>query len=214
MASMFNNCDMLKDVPVFNTSSVTNFNNMFYGCYSLKVAPAFDTHSGTSFNSMFSTCHSLEEIPQYDISHATDVSMMFSACNGLEYIDISSYDFSSVTNAGSFLNNAYLIGGGNLYLPGINKFPVAGIPVGSSTSSATFGVNAGSSDYAAYNAVNIIITEDSGMIPVQGNAKNAFGSSQYGPFVYVPDSLYATYTANSNWSQLGTRLRKISDLPA
>jgi surface protein len=73
MSGMFYGCSGLKEVPLFDTSKVTDMYDMFYGCSGLKEIPHLDTSKVTDMNNMFSNCSSLEYIlenfPLYDWSN-------------------------------------------------------------------------------------------------------------------------------------------------
>jgi len=58
-ANMFQNCNSLTTVPLFDTSNVTSMNSMFSYCTSLTTVPLFDTSNVTNMNSMFIYCTSL-----------------------------------------------------------------------------------------------------------------------------------------------------------
>jgi surface protein len=106
--SMFQNCYALKEIPLLETSNVTDMNTMFSSCYSLKTIPKLDTRRVTSINSMFLSS-GIESIPNLDLSSVTSatdafssssirridylnmprcttVNSIFSGCNSLNYI--------------------------------------------------------------------------------------------------------------------------------
>jgi surface protein len=61
---MFYRCKSLKEVPLFNTSEVTNMRIMFQGCSSLTEVPKLDTSKVKDMHNMFAGCSSLENIPE------------------------------------------------------------------------------------------------------------------------------------------------------
>lgn len=197
----FDYCYSLLEVS-FDTSNVTNFSYAFRNCASLTTAPQLDTSSGTNFDRMFAGCTSLTSIPQLDTSGVTNFANMFDGCYSLTKADFSGYDFSSATNMGAFTgSNTYLDGGGKIYLPNKDKFPVAGI----------LGTNAFTMKEDNTNPINYIISDTSGMIPLQTNGTSIFGTAAY-VYVYVPDDLLATYQADAYWATLGARLKGLSEL--
>jgi len=199
----FDYCYSLSEVSL-DTSNGTNFQYMFRNCASLTTIPQLDTSSGTNFDRMFAGCASLTTIPQLDTSDGTNFANMFDGCYSLTKADFSGYDFSSATNMGAFTgSDTYLDGGGKIYLPNKDKFPAAGI----------LGTNAFTMNEDNSNPINYIISDASGMIPLQANGTSIFGTSAY-VYVYVPDALLATYQADTYWSTLGTRLKGFSDLPS
>ena len=84
----------------FDTSSVTNMNNMFKGCISLKTLDLsnFNTSSVTSMAYMFAGCRSLHtlDLSNFNTSSATDMNNMFVSCSSLKYLIISNFNFDKV----------------------------------------------------------------------------------------------------------------------
>jgi surface protein len=68
MLSMFQGCQLLQSVPLFDTSSVTIMQQMFQGCNSLQSVPLFDTISVTNMINMFQGCNSLQSVPLFNTS--------------------------------------------------------------------------------------------------------------------------------------------------
>ena len=69
------------DLSSWNTSKVTNMQNMFGSCKKLKtvkIGTAFDTSSVTTMDSMFNNCLVLENIPAFNASKVTNFGGMFS----------------------------------------------------------------------------------------------------------------------------------------
>lgn len=196
----FAKCYSLESAEL-DTSNNTSCYGMFQGCSSLTIAPQVDTSNSTRVDSMFNGCSSLIAVPQLDTSSVTNFQSMFEKCSSLTEINLAGYDFSGSTNMANFFGNAYLDGGGNIYLPNKDKFPANGI-------SATFSITEANS-----NPINYIISDTSAMIPLKSNATTTFGSNTY-VYVYVPDALLATYQADTHWATLGTRLKGLSDLPS
>lgn len=83
MLLAFSGCNLLREVPFFNTANATTFANAFQNCFSLVKLPQFDTGNSTSFASTFSGCSSLAYIPPMNTSKATTVSGMFASCASL-----------------------------------------------------------------------------------------------------------------------------------
>jgi len=71
------------DISSFDTSNVTNMNNMFWGASSLKEL----------------------DLSSWNTSRATRMSGMFSHASSLTDLDISSFDTSNVTNMNSMFSN-------------------------------------------------------------------------------------------------------------
>ena len=93
---MFQNFNMLSEIPQLDTSNVTNMSDMFYRCTSLTTIPQLDTSKVTNMYGMFDNCSSLTTIPQLDTSNVTNMNNMFDNCSSLT--TIPQLDTSNVTN--------------------------------------------------------------------------------------------------------------------
>lgn len=93
---MFSNCSNLTEVPLFDTSKVTNTQGMFYYCNQLTSVPEFDTSSVTNMSNMFYNCRKLISVPEYDTSNVTNMSNLFKGCSELESIPL--FDTSKVSD--------------------------------------------------------------------------------------------------------------------
>jgi surface protein len=74
---MFDSCNALETIPLFNTAAVTNMASMFQSCFSLKSVPALVTTAVTSagnFSSMFNLCTSLSRIQAKDFRFSFSIS--------------------------------------------------------------------------------------------------------------------------------------------
>ena len=96
MMSMFSSCASLTTVPLFNTQNVTNMMSMFYYCASLTTVPLFNTQNVTNMMSMFYYCASLTTVPLFNTQNVTDIMGMFFKCINLTELPI--FDIRSVTN--------------------------------------------------------------------------------------------------------------------
>ena len=85
-SNMFQNCESLTEVPLFDTSNGTNFNGMFSGCENLTTIPQLNVSNGTNFSYMFNYCRNLTTIPQLDVSNGTNFSGMFRYCDSLKEV--------------------------------------------------------------------------------------------------------------------------------
>ena len=106
MCQMFSMCSKLKTVPLLNTSKVTNMECMFDYCYALEEIPKFDTSKVTTMSQMFYNCNNLKTIPLLDMSNVSRASQMFAA-SGIEHVP--ELDVSKMSNTGmsSFFSNVY-----------------------------------------------------------------------------------------------------------
>ena len=111
---VFADCFKLEhiDFSGWDTSSATTFDGMFNDCISLKELDVsdFDTQNATNFHQFFEGCQSLTTIKgmeNWDTSKVTNTSEMFYN-NGkdmhLEYVDLSSFDTSSLTTTYSMFS--------------------------------------------------------------------------------------------------------------
>ena len=97
------------DVTNWDTSKVTNMNDMFEGCSSLTTLDVsnFDTSNVTSMSSMFYNCKSLAtlDVSRFDTSKVTNMKSMFDFCTSLVSLDASSWNTSKVANMNRMFYN-------------------------------------------------------------------------------------------------------------
>lgn len=67
----------IKEMPLIDTSEITNFWDFFKDCNSLTEIPQIDTSKATSMYCMFYNCKNLKSIPLLDASNVTNISNMF-----------------------------------------------------------------------------------------------------------------------------------------
>ena len=103
--NMFNYCEKLTDVPLFDTSKVTTMSYIFENCKSLTDVPLFDTSNVTSMNYMFNNCEKLTTIPQFDTSKCTNMSTMLGGCTNLE--TLPPLNCSSINSSNNYPLNSY-----------------------------------------------------------------------------------------------------------
>jgi len=134
MQQMFQNCSSLTslDVSGFDVSSVSNMASMFHTCSSLTSLDvnSFDTFSVTNMASMFQTCSSLTslDLSGFNTSSVTNMSNMFRTCTSLTSLDVSSFDTSSVTNMASMFE----------YCSSLTGLQISGWDVSSVTNGTSF----------------------------------------------------------------------------
>ena len=80
MEMMFNRCFALTSVPLFDTGNVTNMSYMVNSCTVLTSVPTFNTSKVTTMEAMFSYCSNLTTVPLFDTSNVTNMNGMFSEC--------------------------------------------------------------------------------------------------------------------------------------
>lgn len=73
MADLFENCDALTKVALFDTSNVTEMRYMFNFCRSLTEIPLFDTSNVKTFQNFCHGCMQLKYIPLLNTDHAGEL---------------------------------------------------------------------------------------------------------------------------------------------
>lgn len=76
------------EIPMFDTSEVTDMRDMFRDCYNLTSVPLFDTSKVTSMLDMFTNCVKLINVPQFDTSNVNAMSWMFTNCFDLTTVPL------------------------------------------------------------------------------------------------------------------------------
>lgn len=102
---MFQNCDTLEQVPLFDTSNATNMQYMFYECISLKNIPAFDTSKNTNFSSFAYHCLGLTEIPSLNTSNGIQFDSMYANCTSI--VTIGKLDLTKAESISNLFRNDY-----------------------------------------------------------------------------------------------------------
>ena len=100
---MFESCDNLPTVPLFNTANVTNMSYMFYFCFGLQTVPLFNTANVITMSNMFNNCDQLQTVPLFNTANVTNMSAMFAGSPGLETVPL--FNTASVTDMGSMFNS-------------------------------------------------------------------------------------------------------------
>ena len=105
MKKMFESCSNLEslDLSNFDTSNVTNMEDMFYKCNILKQIKGinnFKTFNVTTMKGMFQECKELEylDLSNFDLSNVKDMREMFKMCHNLKEIK-GINKFNMVNNA-------------------------------------------------------------------------------------------------------------------
>ena len=106
---LFQGCTALKEVPLFDTSNVTDMDYMFSQCKSLKKVPAYNTSNVTNMSNICSECISLAEFPALDYSKVQMLDAAFAGCQKLMTYP-ENLDFSSAFTTGFMFNNCSGLG--------------------------------------------------------------------------------------------------------
>ena len=102
------------DLSAFDTSEVTDMEEMFASCSSLTSLDVsnFDTSNVINMSSMFDFCYDLTslDLSSFDTSKVTDMSFMFSSSSNdfpmdIKKINISNFDTSKVTDMRNMFEN-------------------------------------------------------------------------------------------------------------
>lgn len=86
MERMFSN-STIAEIPVIDTSNVTNMSNMFYNCSNITTIPKLDTSNITSMNYMFYNCNNLESLPPLNAGKVTIINYFFGYTNLTAFTD-------------------------------------------------------------------------------------------------------------------------------
>ena len=108
MLSMFQSCKRLHKVPLFNTESVTTMGAMFYECFCLPTVPLFNTSNVTDMTNMFGHCSALKTVPQFDTRKVLDFYGMFTYCYAL--IETPIFDMTAATSVGEMFRYCLALG--------------------------------------------------------------------------------------------------------
>ena len=84
----FRDCINLTTIPLLNTSNVTNMADAFNNCQSLEEVPLLDTSSVTRMDGMFRATKNLTTIPQFNTINVTDMGFMFAYSSGLVTVPV------------------------------------------------------------------------------------------------------------------------------
>lgn len=107
--SKFSELTSIENLPLLDTTNVTDMSGMFYSCSKLTSIDLshLDTTNVTSMSSMFQHCSDLTslDLSLFDTSNVTNMAGMFESCSGLTSLDLSSFDTSNVTDMGYMFEN-------------------------------------------------------------------------------------------------------------
>ena len=94
---------LITELPIIDTSNMTNFTNFFAYFYNLKEIPLVDTSEATSLQGFCMSCESIKSIPQFNTINVLGLNNSFSGCINLENVPI--LNTNKVTNfANTFYN--------------------------------------------------------------------------------------------------------------
>lgn len=90
LSGKFQNDSNLYFMPLVDTSTTTNFNNMFRDCYWLTTIPILDMSQATSFNYMFYECSRLSD---ESLNNILQMAINATSYTGAKYL--TQFGFSS-----------------------------------------------------------------------------------------------------------------------
>ena len=226
---MFYNCDALKTIPLFNTSSVTNMSHMFelsnistipllntsnvtnmenmFYFTKITTIPQLDTQNVTNMKGMFQVCGGLTTIPQLDTHNVTNMSSMFQVC--MELTSLPQLDTSNVTDMSFMFQEC-------------NKLETVDV---TSMDKLTYSSDS-SYLFSGCSSLKKIIIRNMTVIPKLSSAAfdnrcyHFFGTidATYNPdgladgYLYVPDDKVETLKSTTNWSKIATQIKPLSEL--
>ena len=112
MYATFANLTNITTMPLIDTSNVTNMTSMFQSCSKLTNIPLLNTSNVTNMTTMFDGCSNLTSIPQLDTSKVTIMNNMFASCSKLTSIpQLDASNVNNVYSMFSYCNNITELGG-------------------------------------------------------------------------------------------------------
>ena len=194
-SNMFDHCKSLIKPPsvVYVNSSEAGCNGMFYNCKSLTQAPelpAMNLASGC-YQWMFGACSSLTTAPELPATTLADYcyQQMFYNCSSLT----TAPELPATTLAGNCYNGMF---NGCTSLKRIKMNASSG--------------NWGSEMFNGCTSLELVDMTGSTGVPTLSNVNN-FANTNDTYKIVVPDSLYDTWIAATNWASIATHIMKQSD---
>ena len=108
--NMFKGCSSITNINFSNfiTSKVNNMANIFSECSSLRSinVSSFNTINVENMNSMFSGCISLESLnlSNFNVIKVKDMAKIFEGCRALKSIDLSNFETTNAENMNSMFS--------------------------------------------------------------------------------------------------------------
>lgn len=113
LSEMFQECENLRiinNISEWDTSNVTNMDNMFKRCNSLVSLDLSNwvVSKVESMSDMIQGCNSLVSVnaSNWDVSSVTNMWGMFADCRSLETLDLSGWDMTNVSRTTYMFNNS------------------------------------------------------------------------------------------------------------
>ena len=83
LASTFKGCLSIVEMPMIDTSVITDFTETWHGCSSLTKFPILDYSAATTMGLTFKDCSSLERLDRFDSNNVTNYNSIFDGCSSL-----------------------------------------------------------------------------------------------------------------------------------
>ena len=81
--SAWEDCSLLTEFPMIDTSNCTDFMSAWHGCYSLKSFPALHFSKGETFDFAWEGCSSLTSMPALDLHNGSSIRDAGIGCSSL-----------------------------------------------------------------------------------------------------------------------------------
>ena len=194
-ASMFNNCTSLTQAPELPSTTLAYacYIGIFGKCTSLTKAPELPatTLANSCYSSMFNNCTSLTQAPELPSTTLASncYSYMFWNCTSLT----SAPELPATTLAYTCYNGMFQ---GCTSLKRIKMNASSG--------------NWGESMFDGCTSLELVDMTGSTGVPTLSNVNN-FANTNDTYKIVVPDSLYDTWIAATNWASIATHIMKKSD---
>jgi surface protein len=113
LSGMFQDCENLRtinNISEWDTSNITNMDNMFQRCNSLVSLDLskWNVSKVESMRDMIQGCNSLVSVnaSNWDVSNVANMWGMFADCRSLEDLDLSNWDMTNVSDTTYMFNNS------------------------------------------------------------------------------------------------------------
>ena len=222
--STFSHCDGMHSIDLSSwvMTSATRTDGMFRYCYVLETITTgvngIQTSSSlTNCSYMFGQCYELKSINVSGMvtSGVTDCSYIFTNCNSLNSLDISSFNLTSVTTKSKGSMMLYeLLQLRSLTLPSSNmpyifdsiaRYSRRLERVVFPSSVTSIEANA----FANCSSMLVFDFRNASAVPSLTNTNALSGNTN--SVIVVPDALYSSWIAATNWSSLASRIVSASN---
>ena len=195
-ANMFNGCISLTQAPKLPATTLTSncYQSMFNGCTSLTTAPLLPatTLAFSCYTNMFNGCTSLTTAPELP------ATTLASNCYQRMFMNCTSLTSAPELPATTLADYCYQFMFYNC--TSLNRIKI------NASSSGNWGTNM----FNGCTSLELVDMTGSTGVPTLSNVNN-FGNTNDTYKIVVPDSLYNTWIAATNWASIATHIMKQSD---